>query len=194
MKKIDVLDESRSFSKEYRAMRERAKNINDEVLKKENGFNAIWCFKRLVVINGERENSCAYVIILRKDYYCSFIARVRRFYKLFKASLQEGERLLTDNECFTIRGKGYSIMYCIEGYKENSDRIGFVSKRSVYGELMRRTPSGIAMKWYRIFSESEKEKMDSLMKSAEWIEQYPNPAQRYAIIARRIKDKIEAKT
>ena len=151
----------------------------------------IWCFKRLVVINGERENSCAYVIILRKDYYCSFIARVRRFYKLFKASLQEGERLLTDNECFTIRGKGYSIMYCIEGYKENSDRIGFVSKRSVCGELMRRTPSGIAMKWYRIFSESEKEKMDSLMKSAEWIEQYPNPAQRFVVSTKFIKNMCE---
>ena len=169
-------------SHEYSDMRTRVRSLNELLMHSDKD---IWRLRRLFITI----NSSSYVLILRKNS-TSLIQRTELFYNLLQSNLQSGEILSTANECFTICGAGYTITYSIEGYKESSDKICFFEKGVAYTRLLRRTPIEIAFKQTRDWNEKHQTKIQELMESVEWIEKYPNPAERFAKIVSDMKKVI----
>ena len=169
-------------TEEYSSMRTRVRALNELIMQSDKD---IWRFRRLFITS----NSSSYVLILRKNS-TSLIQRTEWFYNLLQSSLQSDELLSTANECFTICGQGYDVTYCVEGYKESSDKICFIEEGVACTRLMRRTPALIAFKQTQALKEIHQIQMQGLMASEEWVEKYPNPAERFAKILTDLKKVI----
>ena len=169
-------------TEEYNVMRTRVRTLNELIMQSDKD---IWRLRRLQITS----NSSSYVLILRKNS-TSLIQRSEWFYSLLQSSLQSGEILSAENECFTIRGQGYAITYSIEAYKESSDKICYVEDGAACTRLMRRTPTEIAFKQTQAMKEIHQTKIQVLMASEEWMTKYPNPAERFAKIVTDMKKVI----
>ncbi|MBQ8907050.1 MAG: hypothetical protein IJY71_00490 [Clostridia bacterium] len=161
--------------KDYAYMRLRARELNELA---QRTLHCVWRLRCLDVTEEENRRSCSYVISLDKEWG-SFESNVRSFYKLLKESLNEKETLSTDCKCFTVRGEGYEIVYCVEGYRNHADRVGYIQKGRPLVTLMRRMCCELAAKQSKHFEPWELEDVKRRMRQPDWIEQYPNPAERY---------------
>ena len=156
-------------------MRMRAQQLNNAIMQTQ---KPIWRLRRLDLFNAKHTHTCSYVVTIEKDS-SSFEERTSKFYEMLKSNVLTTESLSTSCKCFTICGEGYEITYCLEGYKKSADKIGYVEDARICTELMRRMPSEVAAKQFKNFEEWEKIDICDRMKFSEWINCYPNPADRF---------------
>lgn len=156
-------------------IKERAKQLNDAIFQR---YLEIFTIRSLDVAERQPENTRYRVISLKKDYRKTAEERTQIIYETLKNNLVEGELLLTDNRCFTIKGRDYEIIYCIESYKKNADKIWYIENGVPCSSFIRRMGCELAFKWLKDNKEHRKivgERMyfEAMRKA------YPNPADRF---------------
>ncbi len=163
------------YDRAYVTMRNRAAQLNAK-LQQMRDF--IWSLRKLYAANGKYGKTCAYTVALRKNRDCTAEQSVRRVYLCLREAL-DGETLICANRCLTVRGEGYEIVYCIEVYKDNADKIGYiVDGGEARMDLLGRMPCAKAFEWLRRngYASGDVEKR---MCFTEMVQAYPNPADRF---------------
>ena len=163
------------YCESYVTMRLRTQQLNYLILKTQ---KPIWRLRKLDITNGKYIKSSTYVLTLAKDVN-SFEDRIRCFYDLLKSSLSEGEELVTESKCFIVHSNEYEITYCVEGYKKNADKIGYIENGQAVASLIRRMPCEIAIKQCGSLTQQEVCDINDRMRFIDWINKYPNPAERF---------------
>ncbi len=155
-------------------IRERARKLNEAIYQTHEG---IYTVRSLDIAEKLPENSRYYVITLKRSYCKSPEDRVFAIYETLKNNLFQ-EELLTDNRCFTIKGKDYQIVYCIETYKKNADRIWFIEDEKICTFFIRRMSTEVAFKWLKANPKYRKSIGKRIYIKA-MMQTYPNPADRF---------------
>lgn len=156
-------------------IRERTRQLNDAIFQT---HEEIYTVRSLDIAERLSEDSRYRVITLKKSYNKNVEERVQILYKTLKNNLLHNEELLTDNRCFTIKGKDYKIVYCIETYKKNTDRIWYIENGEVCTSLINRMGIEVAFKWLKYNPERRKAIGERMYLEA-MIDTYPNPADRF---------------
>lgn len=154
---------------------ERARQLNDAIFQT---HQDIYTVRSLDIADRLPEYSRYRAITLKKSYDKTVEERVQILYKTLKNNLLYNEELLTDNGCFIIRGKDYQIVYCIETYKKNADRIWYIENGKVCSSLIRRMGIEVAFKWLKYNPKCRKVIGERMYLEA-MIKTYPNPADRF---------------
>ncbi len=162
--------------------KQRANEINQIIL------NHQKCFYRLRRLPTESGSVFPYVITLKKLRDRTLEEQIEEYYTMFTSALIGDEVLLTDNRCFSIKGDGYSVIYCIEAYRRSADKIGYVENGKVSTSLIRRMSCERAFQFLR---KHRVDKYDSFivnhMNSEQYKIKYPNPADRFIAIVNEYK-------
>lgn len=156
-------------------IRERARQLNEAIFQT---HEAIYTVRSLDIAERLFEDSRYRVITLKRSYNKTVEERVQILYKTLKNNLLHNEELLTDNRCFTIKGKDYQIVYCIETYKKNADRIWYIEDDKICTSFIRRMGIEVAFKWLKENPEYRKAIGERMYLEA-MTETYPNPADRF---------------
>ncbi len=156
-------------------IKERARQFNDVIFQTHEG---IYTVRSLDIAERVSENLRYRVITLKRSCCKSPEERVYIIYETLKYNLMQDEILLTDNRCFIIKGKDYQIVYCIETYKNNADRIWYVENEKIYSSLIRRMGIEVAFKWLKENPEYRKVIGERMYLEA-MTKTYPNPADRF---------------
>lgn len=156
-------------------IKERAKLMNDAIFQT---HLEIFTIRSLDVATRKPENTRYRVISLKKDYRKTPEERTRILYETLKNNLIDGEILLTDNRCFTIKGKDYEIIYCIESYKKNADKIWYIENGVPCSVFIRRMGCELAFKWLKDNKEYRNIVVERMYLEA-MIKAHPNPADRF---------------
>lgn len=164
------------YRNRYVSMRLRAQLLNGLIVRTQ---RPVYHLRRLELTSDDFNSSCSYVVTLSKDG-SSLEERTARFYELLKSNLSNEERLETADRCFTVRGDGYAITYCVEGYKKSADRLGCIEDGSACAVLMKRMPCEIALKQCDRLTARERDDVYARMRFIDWVIKYPNPAERFA--------------
>ncbi len=138
----------------------------------------IWRIRKIGVSKTERDYDYAYIVTLRKAPDKSFSARCAAFYHCLNDQLRNDESLKTDNECFTIVGRWYSISFCLEGYKKHPNQMGYYAQGLPKAKLIKRMGCEEGFRWL----EQEGENIDAVLDRMNFRElkrAYPNPADRF---------------
>ena len=163
-------------------LKHRANEINQIILNQQK------CFYRLRRLPIENGSAFPYVITLKKLRDKTLEEQIDEYYTMFKNALMDDEVLLTDNRCFSIKGNGYSIIYCIEAYRRSADKIGYVENGKVSSSLIRRMSCERA---FQLLRKNRVYKYDSFivnhMNSEQYKIKYPNPADRFVAILNEYK-------
>ena len=173
----------RIHSEEYLVMRKRVQALNELIIKSQ---KTIYLFRRLDVTEENGKCSSSYAISYTK-HWGGLADLTHAFYQLLTTHLAEGEQLETDARCFTVRGGGYEIIYSLEGYKKNADTVGYIRHGEVRKELLRRMPTDLVFKRKKVLTPEAREEVAARMRSEEWLQAYPNPADRLAAIVKAMK-------
>ena len=138
----------------------------------------VWMIRKISVLRTERDHDYAYVVTLKKDPEKSFADRCADFYRCLSGQLSDDEELSTDNECFTIVGKRYTISFCLEGYKKHPNQMGYYAQGLPQTKLIRRMGCEEGFFWLKqngIHITAILERMNF----GELKHAYPNPADRF---------------
>ena len=154
---------------------ERARQLNDAIFQT---HEEIYTVRSLDIADRLPQDSRYRIITLKWSYDKTVEERVQILYKTLKNNLFYNEELLTDNRCFTIKGKDYQIVYCIETYKKNADRIWYIEDGKVCTAFIRRMGIEVAFKWLKDNPEYRKAIGERMYLEA-MTETYPNPADRF---------------
>lgn len=164
------------YCRSYVTMRLRAQKLNERI--RASGL-PLHSLRRLELTNGIRRKSCAYAVTLKKSER-PFEEETQAFYTLLKSALEERELLSTAFRCFTVRGNGYEVTYCLEGYGKCADRIGYLEDGEPRSDRIGRTPTEVALKQCGEFDGGAREDVFLRMRFDEWVDRYPNPAERFS--------------
>ena len=156
-------------------IKERAKQLNDAIFQR---HLEIFTIRSLDVAERQPEKTRYRVISLKKDYWKTPEERTQIIYETIKDNLIDGEILLTDNRCFTVKGKDYEIIYCIESYKKNADKIWYIENGVPCSSFIRRMGCELAFKWLKGNKEHRDIVVGRIYLEA-MIKTYPNPADRF---------------
>lgn len=145
-----------------------------------NRVKPLWDLKKIGEYESRIDRRSEFVVTIRKEKDLKFEARVESFYKLLQENLLENEKLICENHCFTISGERYYIIFCFEGYKKKSNRIGWYGENKGKTKLIERMGASEAYKWVEEnCTDTEKDDISKRMNFREMVESYPNPADRY---------------
>lgn len=139
----------------------------------------VWTIRKIGEFATDRDHDYCYVVTLRKSQTENFKDRCKAFYDCLTTHLNQEEALDTSNECFTIRGKWYSISFCLEGYKKHPDQLGYFHQGHPKTKLIRRMGCEEAFRWVQ----QSNSNLNTIMKRMNFRElerAYPNPADRFA--------------
>ena len=156
----------------------RVRNFNDLI---QHTMQPLCHVRRLDMGKG---NNRLYVVTVKKDGR-AFVARIEQFYNLLKCNLACGERLETVRQSFVICGEGYKIVYCLEGYNKCADKIGYIEGEAAIARLIRRMPCEIAAKRSKKSDPTARHEIYSRMDMPDWMDRFPNPADRFVAIVRQ---------
>ncbi|MBQ2756365.1 MAG: hypothetical protein IJF27_06795 [Oscillospiraceae bacterium] len=157
----------------FAVMRLRAQKLNAKIRETQ---QPIWKKRMLEEVYDKECSRCSYLITLSKNEK-SFEERTKSFYSLLRESLEEGERLYTRKRCFIIGSERYEIKFCLEGYKKNPNRIGFVKYGKPYTDLIGRMGGEAAFKW--VEKNNKTKVIAERMQINELVSAYPNPSDRF---------------
>ena len=158
---------------DYLAIRRRIETLNKLITTQ---MKPIYKIRKLSAFYGEAHKIADYVIILRKRRDKSLEEQVLDFYNLLSGAVTEGEKLLTDNRCFTVKSKYYQISYTLEAYSKHTDRIAYIKDNRPCVELMYRMGCNEAFKWAEKNMDCE---YGYCMYKNEMMNAFKNPADRF---------------
>ena len=156
-------------------IRERARQLNDVIFQT---HQEIYTVRSLDIAERLLDDVRFRVVTLKWSHHKSPEERVRAIYETLKNNLLYDEELLTNNRSFTIKGKEYEIVYCIETYKKNADRIWYIENEKVCTSLTRRMGIEVAFKWLKKNPDYRKVICERFYLDA-MVKTYPNPADRF---------------
>lgn len=160
----------------YLTLRNRQQELHQVILKE---MKPLWNVRRINFFSEERDKGAAYVVTIRKDPKASFEERNEKFYKCLSQNLRGEEKLICEDQCYTISGKWYKITYVLEGYKKHPNRTGFVENGIPRVDLLHRMGADQAFRWMATCSDTEKSDIQKRMQFQEMMNAYPNPAKRF---------------
>lgn len=162
------------FERRYITLILRAQELNTAIL---NSQKPIYRLRKLPAYQPPGSASYAYVVTLRKCPDRPLIQRVQSFRDFLLGELIPAESLDYADKCFTVKGDGYVITYCLEAYKKNANQIGFFCDGMPASEVPHRMGCEAAFRWLRRnCSEKECSDIFALANSREMAAAYPNPA------------------
>lgn len=138
----------------------------------------VWRIRKIGVSRTEQSQDYAYVVTLQKDPKKSFVRRCGDFYRCLCDQLLEDEEINTNNACFTIVGKQYTISFCLEGYKKHPDQMGCYQQGRPSVKLIRRMGCEEGFFWLKQ-NQIEVTAILERMNFKELRQAYPNPADRF---------------
>ena len=152
--------------------RMRAEAIKQVVLSR---MQPVWSYRSL---GHSGEYLRRYVVTLRKDGQKPFYLRCEEFHDCLVSSLESGEELVCEKGYFRIVSRRYEIVLCLEGYKKQSDIIGWYENGRPRAEKAGRMGCEQGFRWVRD-NLNLPERVFQRMNFREMIEKYPNPADRF---------------
>ncbi len=184
------------YKVDFYEARKRTAELNEQI---QQGFPKIYRMRRLQLFSGDALTVSAYVITLRKMSEHSFAERVTEFWMLLKSALLPQERVEIKNRCFCVSGAGYEILYCIEAYKKCAEQIGYMEGDQAITALLHRRSCEVAAKklneqkrasWHTYYRSlpSVFPTIYDEMNEAEWMEAYPNPADRFVFLVSKTEE------
>ena len=174
------------YCKPYVTMKLRSKQLNNLILQTQQPIRRL---REIDFTSEESMHSCSFVITFIKDG-ATLEERTLNFYETLKSNLLKDEELHTGFECFTVCGDEYEIIYCLEGYKNCADKIGYMENGVPCTSLVKRMPCELAVKQCEALEKCEQRDVYARMRFSEWINRYPNPAERFVAsvnLAKRIR-------
>ena len=138
----------------------------------------VYRFRKIPFDKRDLDRSVCWCVTLRKDREQAFIVRVRRFYDCISGSLLDDEKLNCENGTFTLDGGGYSLSFCLEGYKKHANMYGYYENGEPKQALLRRMSVEESLRWMKDCDENEKNDIIKRMRFLEMECMYPNPADR----------------
>lgn len=169
------------FDERFVTAKMRTKEIRDRITE---GTDGLWRIKKLAFYDEGYYNYASYCVTLVKIKGIPFEKRVTDFYSLLLSSLKNGEELITSDRCFTVKSEYYEITYCLEGYKKDADKIGYMENGEPKTVVLHRMSCEKAFKWA---SDNLKCDVSFIMNVYEMKEYYPNPADRFVKIINIMK-------
>ena len=127
-----------------------------------------------------------YLVNLKKNDQ-PFLDRVADFDTELRKALADGEELRYENLSFVITGAGYCLCFALEGYKKRSDKLGYMENGTPKSRMLHRMGVAFAFHHYEM-SRYFRAEVESRMLDADWIAAYPNPADRFVFICRRMRN------
>lgn len=153
--------------------KQREKVLKATILK---NTRALWHYNKIFSVN--KENESAFVVTVWRVKGVPFVERVAWFYECLLAALTDGETLECEDRTFKVCGKGYTISFLFEGYKDHANMIGLVENGKSCVELLRRMNTYNAIVWLKQCSDVEKEEIEKRMSFTEMVCKYKNPGDR----------------
>ena len=170
---------------EYFRVKIEEKSINEQLL--QSPFY-IYRVRRLPSREGEK----AYVITLLKRTEISVETRIENIYQFFRNALKPGERLETDYRSFRIVGKNYQLVYCIELYKRNANKLGYIEQDEVKTQYLMRMGCDLAFRWLNQHKLSIDDSfVQNKITDDAFCLRYPNPADRFIAIINDYKEHLK---
>lgn len=139
----------------------------------------VWTIRKIQHLASERDHDYSFVVTLRKDASKSFQRCCVEFYRCLTSNLGQNEQLSTENECFTVIGEWYSIVFCLEGYKKHPNQMGYYVHNQPWAKLIRRMGCDEAFCWLKRIPKIDKDTIFDRMNFREMVHAYPNPADRF---------------
>ena len=139
----------------------------------------IWRIRSLESVCTPWQRLTSYAVTLRRDRQVSFAERNRQFYACLQKSLDPGENLLCEDQCYSVVGEGYCIRFVLEGYKKHADRFGYVEGETACVAPLHRMGTDEACAWAEGCTEAERSDIQKRMQFLEMKDKYPNPGQRF---------------
>ena len=140
----------------------------------------VWSIHRLYALEFEEwASEYAYVVTLKKTKGVSLLKRTADFHACLQRHLAEGETLSCEDQSFTIRLRGGYVTFCLEGYKKDPDRMGFVEDGQPRIKLLHRMGCEKAFQVLKQHQGSGRYDVEARMHLREMLNDYPNPADRY---------------
>lgn len=140
----------------------------------------LWRFSRIDTCAYDVEKSSAFVVTLQKEPGVSLEMRVQQFYDLLSSTLLSDESLLCENRCFTVCKKDtYAITFCLEAYKKQPNRMGFMKDGKPCTALLYRMGCVKALQWLTSSGEPERSDVFKRMQLFELKDRFKNPADRF---------------
>lgn len=155
----------------------RIQQINEYLLR---NTKTIYRIRKIQATENGEKRICAYVVSLAKCPPFSLEDQVLQFYENCKNVLRENEELRTQGRCFIIAAETFEVSYCLEAYRKTADRGAYMENGQVKIELLRR------MSCERAAAIFNKHKVDPLaiLNTGAVLQQYSNPADKYAALAK----------
>lgn len=123
----------------------------------------------------------AYAVSIVKTSPYTIEEQVMLFYDACKKLLSNNERLITDKKCFKIVSEEFEACYCIEAWRKNADKIGYIEDGRVMVEPLHRMSCEQAAYIFK------KHGVDpfGLLNTLEALQGYDNPADKYTALAKK---------
>jgi len=164
------------YDSDFVKIRDRINTINRNI---QTSVKPLFRMRKLGYYDGKRYKYADYVITLKKEKGVPLEKRVEDFYEFLKLLLINGEELVTENRCFTIKGEFYEISYVIEAYKKYADRIGYISDGIPHSELICRMSCERAAEWVKKNITKRFKNYNYCMYVTEMKKAFPNSADRF---------------
>ncbi len=117
--------------------------------------------------------------------------RVQNFWNLLEKEILPDESLVCRDKCFSVVGEKYQISFVYEGYRYNSDSVGYIENGKPKIELTHRMGIMMARNCTNNLKCKNNQKfMNDMMRIEELVNMYPNPADRYVAIY-KIRKKLQ---
>lgn len=159
-------------------MRNRQLQLHQAIRSSLQSHCRIYCLEHQT---GRQNEHSSYAVCLRKNSRMTFAEENERFFHCLKNSLQKGETLVCEHQCYRIeREDDYSITYVLEGYAKHPCHEGYAEDGLPKTAPLRRMGIDLIMRWMEGCTATEKEDIQSRMRFYEMVAAYPNPAQRLA--------------
>ncbi|CAK7036959.1 MAG: hypothetical protein DELT_00607 [Desulfovibrio sp.] len=133
----------------------------------------------------------SFVVTLNYRHEQTTEDRTRSFHAALVSSVANDEQLLCVDRYFCVQGKGYTVGFVLEAYKVQASRIGYVEDGQPKVHYLDRMGVDFAFRQFFPFEDSAEWRLCwQRMNVSEFIEQYPNPADRFIAsikIERRLK-------
>lgn len=158
-------------------MKQRVQTLNTAIFKTQ---QPLFRLRKLLDSKSGEDSFCAYVATLRKCPDCSIEQRIDEFHNCLLSQLTSGESLDYAEQCFSIKGDGYTITYCLEAYKNSANQLGFICDGKPAVKILHRMGCEAAFRWMRRnCSNQECDNIFARMRFREMMSAYPNPSDRF---------------
>ncbi len=101
-------------------------------------LNYIFRIRAIHTSSVDNKTIHAYCVSLKKSTEMTLVEQVMEFYQVCKDALTDGQKILTETDCFKIIADNYEATYYIEFWYKNADKYACIENGEVKTDFLHR--------------------------------------------------------